>query len=337
MEISSTHWEIIRRANLIERDGAKYLQPSSILELSRGEVKGLPVCLSQPLKTFEAEEALRSNRPGALKQRMAGHGKEATAGLDRIDMIRDAANKLQEMILTEMDFAVPQPGARVRAILTKGQKRGSFLGELVRSVGMYKSFPITMVTGHLYRGATQIDGLTNKAKYLAELMLGLTVMGGISVQARNLLKGKDPQDMSNPGFWGQAFVQGGGAGIFGDFIFSDQNRYGNSLTQTALGPMAGLIDDSTRLTMGNLHQFLQGKETKLGAEAIKFGQRDTPGSNLWYTRLALERLFLIRCNRRPIRTRINRLGALCSSREKSTEMNFAGGRERRRRTKNVGF
>jgi hypothetical protein len=147
-----------------------------------------------------------------------------------------------------------------------------------------------MVTGHLYRGATQLDGLS-RAKYLAELMIGLTAMGAISVQARNLLKGKEPQDMKEPGFWGQAFTQGGGAGIFGDFIFSDQNRYGNSLTQTALGPMAGLIDDSTKLTLGNLHQFLQGKETKLGAEAVKFARRDTPGSNLWYTRLALERLF----------------------------------------------
>jgi hypothetical protein len=109
-------------------------------------------------------------------------------------------------------------------------------------------------------------------------MLGLTVMGGISVQARNLLKGKDPQDMKEPGFGGQAFAQGGGAGIFGDFIFSDQNRYGNSLTQTALGPMAGLIDDSTRLTIGNLQQFLKGKETNLAGEAVKFGRRYTPGS-----------------------------------------------------------
>jgi hypothetical protein len=58
-------------------------------------------------------------------------------------------------------------------------------------------------------------------------MIGLTAMGVISVQARNLLI-EEPQDMSEPGFWGQAFTQGGGAGIFGDFIFSDQNRYGNS-------------------------------------------------------------------------------------------------------------
>jgi hypothetical protein len=58
-------------------------------------------------------------------------------------------------------------------------------------------------------------------------MIGLTAMGVISVQARNLLI-EEPQGMSEPGFWGQAFTQAGGAGIFGDFIFSDQNRYGNS-------------------------------------------------------------------------------------------------------------
>ena len=38
---------------------------------------------------------------------MAGHSREATAGIDRISLIRDAANKVEEMILTEIDFAVP--------------------------------------------------------------------------------------------------------------------------------------------------------------------------------------------------------------------------------------
>jgi hypothetical protein len=42
---------------------------------------------------------------------VAGHSREATAGIDRISLIRDAANKVEEMILTEIDFAVPQPDA----------------------------------------------------------------------------------------------------------------------------------------------------------------------------------------------------------------------------------
>jgi hypothetical protein len=58
-----------------------------------------------------------------LKQRIAGHSSEATAGIARISLIRDTANKVEEMILAEIDFAVPQPDARVRAILIQGQNR----------------------------------------------------------------------------------------------------------------------------------------------------------------------------------------------------------------------
>jgi hypothetical protein len=208
---------------------------------------------------------------------------------DRLAQIRDAANKLHELVLTETNFAVPEPDARVKAITTQGQQKGSILGEAARSVAMYKSFPISMMTTHLWRGASQIDGLS-KAKYLAELIIGLSVVGGVSVQARNFVKGKDPQDMTSPKFWMQSFVQGGGAGIFGDYIFSDVNRYGGGFTSTLAGPVFSLADDISQLTAGNLHQYLKGKETKFAKEAVNFAQRYTPGNNAWYARLAMERL-----------------------------------------------
>jgi hypothetical protein len=90
---------------------------------------------------------------------------------------------------------------------------------------MYKSFPITMITTHLYRRATQLDGLS-RAKVLSRVDDRLDGYG--SDQRAGETYSARSQEMSEPGFWGQAFTQGGGAGIFGDFIFSDQNRYGNS-------------------------------------------------------------------------------------------------------------
>jgi hypothetical protein len=61
-------------------------------------------------------------------ERMAGHSSEATAGLDRISMIRDAANKVQEMILTEMDFAVPQPGRQSQSDTDSGTEARLLFG-----------------------------------------------------------------------------------------------------------------------------------------------------------------------------------------------------------------
>jgi len=288
--ITEGHWNIIRQASLIERDGAQYLRPQDVLELSRERVRGLAGVFRGAAENIEAEMKLRGQRTGALARRLRTQGTEAERQLGRISEVQDAANKYHELILTEMDFAVPMPDDRIRALATQGQKRGSALGELSRSVALYKQFPITILTTHLYRGARQLDGL-QKGKYLAELLVGMTIMGAVSWQARQILKGKDPMDMSDPKFWAFAFTQGGGGGIFGDFIFSDVNRFGKGPISTIAGPVAGLIEDIDKLSRGNLFEVLRGQETRFMAETLRFAKRYLPGGNGWYVRLALERLF----------------------------------------------
>lgn len=288
--ITPGHWEIIRQAPLIEAKGARYLRPADLLELTRKEVKELAAIFRSGAEDIEAEMALRGSRAGAVTRRLGAGAKEAEEAVGRIEFIRDAANKLQEMVLTEMDFAVPMPDARVKAIVTQGQRRGSIVGEIARDVTLYKQFPITMITTHLYRGASQ-NGALGKGKYLAELMVGLTIMGAIAHQTKQIIKGRDPQDMTDPRFWAQAFAQGGGGGIYGDFIMSDVNRFGKGFTMTMLGAVVDLIDDSAALTLGNLQQVLKGKETKFMREGIMMAKRYMPGSNAWYARVALERLF----------------------------------------------
>jgi len=288
--ITEQHWNIIRRTPLIERDGVKYLRPMDIVDLTREEIKKMGGVFTEMADQVEAEMSLRGSRSGALGRRLETQlGKADKLNL-AIEQIEEAANRMQEMVLTEMDFAVPMPDARIRALATQGQRRGSLLGEGVRSVALYKQFPITIIATHLYRGARGLDGL-KKGQYLAELMLGMTVMGALAVQVKNIAKGRDPQDMTDPKFWAQAFAQGGGGGIYGDFIQSTESRFGKSFTSTLAGPVFGLADDIVRLTGGNLHQVLSGKEANFMRETIRFAKRYTPGSNAWYARVALERLF----------------------------------------------
>jgi hypothetical protein len=259
------------------------------LELSRAEAGKAAKIFEQQAEYASAEEAMNVSRKAALGAR----GREAAKALEgvqgQLGFIREAADRLHEFMLSEMDYAVIMPDARVRAIVTQGQNRGSIIGEIARSFTLYKQFPIAMISTHLARGASQIDALS-KGRYLAELMLGLTVMGAIAVQTKDVLKGKDPGDMKDPGFWGRAFAQGGGAGIFGDFLQASESRFGKSFTSTLAGPVAGLVDDSVRLTAGNLWQVLHGQETRFAPEAVRFMRTYTPGSNAWYARLAMERL-----------------------------------------------
>jgi hypothetical protein len=58
-----------------------------------------------------------------------------------------------------------------------------------------------------------------------------------------MAKNRQPRDPSNPKTWLAAFLQGGAAGIYGDFIFGDtRSRFGTTFVATAAGPTASTAD-----------------------------------------------------------------------------------------------
>jgi hypothetical protein len=56
----------------------------------------------------------------------------------------------------------------------------------------------------------------------------------------------------------------------------------------------GFLDDIKDLTVGNVAEVLEGKETGAGVEAIEFITRYAPGVSNFYTRLVIERMILDR-------------------------------------------
>ena len=158
---------------------------------------------------------------------------------------------------------------------------------------MYKNFGVTVVNTHLMRGMT-LDKTSSKGGYYANLLISTTMMGALALQLKEISKGRDPRDMFGDSeetakFWFAAFMQGGGLGIFGDFINSGTNRFGGGIQETIAGPVAGFADDVLRLSVQNLYQAATGDDTNAAGELVKFTQRYLPGSSLWYARLALER------------------------------------------------
>lgn len=204
---------------------------------------------------------------------------------------KELVSKTMRMINTEMDYAVLMPSFRERAMVTGGYERGSVGGELFRGAGMYKTFPILMITRHLYRGAAQ-HGFKSKAAYLAHLTIGTTIFGAIALQMKDVVKGRDPRDMTTKEFWGAAFAQGGGAGIWGDFAFSDVNRFGHSMADTLAGPLWTTTGDAVKLTLGNVRQVAEAKDTNFASESVNFLRRHTPGGSIWYLRALYERTMI---------------------------------------------
>ena len=207
------------------------------------------------------------------------------------DLARDLATNLSVMIDTETNFAVPSSSLRGRVALTGDARPGTIAGELTRSFAMYKNFGITLVNTHIMRGLAQPTG-RGKGAYFADLMISTTLMGALAMQLKEMAKGRDPRPMDTAEFWGAAFMQGGGLGIYGDFMFGNVNRYGGGLAETVAGPVIGFANDVSQLTVGNIMQAVQGDDTNAASEFIGFAGRYTPGSSLWYARLGLERLII---------------------------------------------
>jgi len=92
-----------------------------------------------------------------------------------------------------------------------------------------------------------------------------------------------------PEFMVAAFAQGGGAGIFGDFLFSDVNRFGGGIASTLLGPTAEMADKTIGLTLGNAQQLAKGEDTNFSGETIKYVERYTP--SIWQINLIKSSIF----------------------------------------------
>jgi hypothetical protein len=210
-------------------------------------------------------------------------------GADRVGV--GVANRIMDMVNTERGFALIETSAADKALVPGMNLRpGSFEGELIRSMVQYKAFPIAMMARHLSRG---MEGYRagDHGKYMVGLVASLTLMGATAMQLKAIANGKDPRDMTDWKFWGAAFMQGGGAGIFGDFLNSATTRADQSLYMAFFaGPTGSLIDEAAKTTFGQAGKIGEDKETNIGRDMARFMRRNTPGTSLWYSRLALDRL-----------------------------------------------
>jgi len=207
------------------------------------------------------------------------------------------AEKYLSMIHKETAFAVPEGGHRARVALTGQTRPGTFLGEVLRSFAQFKSFGAVFAILHGLRIHRMLVGgqVGKGAAYAASLLISTTLFGALSLQLKQIAGGRDPRNMKDVPFWGAALLQGGGLGLFGDFLFSNINRFGGGFAQTLGGPVVSRANDLWDLTAGNLVELAtdlsEGKKinTHFGRELIKFARGNIPGSNLWYIKLAWER------------------------------------------------
>lgn len=202
------------------------------------------------------------------------------------------------MLSDESETAVLNPDLATRSIASGGgTQAGTVRGELARSVMQFKSFPIAMMSRHWRRMLDTPQGLqgapmtANRLAYGAAMMVSLTTLGAIAYQTKELVKGKDPVDMTTGKFWTRALAQGGGLGFVGDMLLADTTEDRgklDTLGRSLLGPSFGSAADLWELTKGNIDEAIAGKATHIGAEAVNFARGHLPLVNLWYAKAALD-------------------------------------------------
>jgi len=252
--IGPDQWAALRRVEMKGYGDTRYLMPDAVDRLSDDIVKPL-----------------------------AGGDSPAAIARARTDLRLALRTFYAEEVASAQTFA----GPRERAIVTWGTRPGTPLGEAVRFMMQYKLFSITFATRHIARELARggVPGMVH-------LILANTALGYLAMQAKEIAKGREPRKADDTlGFAKIAMAaaqQGGGLGIYGDFLFGQYNRFGGGGLETLAGPAAGKVGDVLR-TFGNIKE---GQGHAAGNLLLRTAVNAVPGINLFYTRAALDYLIL---------------------------------------------
>jgi len=284
--IEAPEWELIRLAEQVADDGRSYLTP----------------------------EGLASVPEAKISAHLESTGRKATP--KTIEQWRDDTRiKLVGMMADEVSKSVIEPTARQRLTATGGLSKGTWSGTMVRAMWMCKSFAISQ----FQRGwMSEIRGRSSDPRarvqagsgshYLAiaNYIAALTGMGFVSymlkgwatgVQRKGIIENEDEDDkvlffdipVIDDRVLFASMNQGGGLGIYGDFLFADADRYGGGFMQTLSGPLLGKVEDAYKLW--NAAKGADEEDAgKLANQAVRMLKGATPFGNLWWSRHVMDRL-----------------------------------------------
>lgn len=206
---------------------------------------------------------------------------------------RQADLALRRYYADEAASSILEADAATQRFTTAGLSRGTVAGEAIRFIMQFKAFPIAFsqrVIGRAMHGGP--EGGSAGGAHIGALIAGLTVMGYAAMTAKDAIRGYAPREPldenGNPRLKTilAALVQGGGAGIYGDFLFGEVSRSGNSALENVAGPA---LSDAARWF--NLARRARDGDSK-AADALTAAIGSTPFANVFYARPALDYLIL---------------------------------------------
>ena len=253
--INEKIWNVIRKMD-VERadDGKEFFSARNIDNLSDDVIKDL----SGVTKMSKRQVAIARDN---LKTRVLG------------------------MFLDRSTYAVIEPDARTRGYLKFGLQAGTGPGEAIRFFSQFKAFPYAIFNRALGRELAFFEAGQKMRAFqgIANLIIGSAIFGYISMSAKDLLKGKKPRDPTNTKTFFAAMLQGGGLGIYTDFLFGKIQQSTSALA-TIAGP--GLTEATKVAAIFNY--LIKGEFSKAGKQGYLSIKENIPFLNLFYLKTAFD-------------------------------------------------
>jgi hypothetical protein len=265
------HWDIIRQHLLFkDTQGRAYIVPE--------RAKNIPDSVIDRLIDPEAERLSPDWAGGPDAERLR------RAARQKLDL------DLSTLFAAEVDSFVITPDARARAWTTWATRPGTMAGEVGRFAMQLKSFSISYFQKVFWPMVAGRPGqsLGSRLENVGLLIAQSIAFGYLSLNAKRLSRGEKPtwesEDNNKAALGLACFLQGGGAGIYGDFLLAERSRFGASPIESLAGPVGGMANDVFKLW----GLAINPEESLRAADFFNTAVNNTPYVNLWYTRAALD-------------------------------------------------
>lgn len=274
--IGKLEWEVINKvgAKTVEGADGKYLTPESMMEASdntiRNYVHAKGVKTATQFQMNKAREELRDS--------------------------------LRTFYVDRSQYAVIEPDKKTQAMTLRGTQAGTIGGEVLRHVMQFKSFPFAVMQKVYGREILGRESAVSSAVAMSQLIVASTLLGYISTVLADIGKNKTPRDPEELETWVASFLKGGGAGIWGDFLFGDlKSRTGNDPLTTFLGPTFSQGVQGVR-ALGDLKEStLEGEGEEALSTVFKAAYKNAPTAlslampqfsllNTFYSKAAMDNL-----------------------------------------------
>jgi hypothetical protein len=264
--IDAGKWDLLRLGTMKMADGRAYMTPDALATVPRAALENYIQLAGRTVNDATVQ-----------------------------NLLDDLSQALRVMSVDRAHHAVLEPNARSRTWMLRGTKPGTVPGEILRYIGQFKSFSVAMIQMVLGREiyGRGYDTLGEYLKKGKGDMLGLATMIGLytafgyaAMSIKDMLKGREPRPVDDPRTWYAAMAQGGGLGLYGDFLFGEYSRMGRTFTASLAGPVIGNLD-----TLADLMTRARNGDDMAGS-AFKALLDNTPFMNLFYLRPVLDYLVL---------------------------------------------